>query len=639
MIHIEVIQGTQQGRAWEFHSDSVQLGRDAGNDLVIEDVHVSSVHCRLVLREGTWSVEDLGSTNGTGVLRGEQRFALGKGGQQASMGLAHGDVLLVGSAKEPVALLFKMGGGRDSEVDDTRVLAVTRIGDLVNVHEEVQRDPDQVQRLYSVLKGMRWELSLSKVLESSRDAVFALLPGATHLCLLLRDPMSGDFIPMLSSTRSGKAPEDGISVSRAVIDRVVSERAALVFANAPVEVGETASIMGAGILSTMAAPLWKGEEVLGVLQVDNRDSPGIFGRVELNMLMVLASQSSLSLVNAELYEKLLVAERKLDGENRYLKDCARQRQVAVVGSSQAMQRVFEQVDKVKDTPVSVLVEGETGTGKEIVASAIHYSSARADRLFVAQNCAALPETLLESELFGHAKGAFTGASRDKKGLFAVADGGTLFLDEVGEMPLSIQGKLLRVLQEGEVRPLGSNKSFNVGVRVIAATNRDLKREVAAGRFREDLFYRLNVFPIRVPPLKERPEDIPDLVQHFLTRYGREFRKNVGGASQEFIATLMGYDWPGNVRELENEIQRVVIALEDGQIATADLLSPHVRRVERMVEEAAPVAGSLRERLDEVEKWIITQSLGEHDGNRSHTARALGISREGLHKKLVKFGIK
>jgi Nif-specific regulatory protein len=638
MIKIEVIQGSQKGRVWEFHGDSVQVGRDPGNDLVVEDVHVSSVHCRLLKRDADWIVEDLGSTNGTGVLRGKQRFVLGKDGLP-SMQIQDGDVLLVGSAESPVALSFNPSSAEAPGVDSTQVLAVTRIQDLVNIHDEVQRDPDLMARLYNALRGLRWELQLSKVLDTCREAVFNLLPGATHQCLALRDPARGEFVPMVAASRAGGAPGTGFSLSKAIAGRVVGDRTALLIANAPEEVGETASIMGAGILSTMAVPLWKGDEVLGVLQVDNRDSPGIFKRPDLNLLLVVASQASLSIVNADLYEKLRLAERKLDGENRYLKDQVRERQIAVVGSSTAMQQVFEQVEKVKETPVSVLIEGETGTGKEIVASAIHYRSARAERLFVAQNCAALPETLLESELFGHKKGAFTGATRDKKGLFAVADGGTLFLDEVGEMPPSIQGKLLRVLQEGEIRPLGSNKSARVSVRLIAATNRDLQKEVAEGRFREDLFYRLNVFPIRVPALKERVEDIPDLANHFVTKYGREFGKSVGGVSQEFMSVLMGYDWPGNVRELENEIQRVVIALEDGQIATPDLLSPHVRRVERVVQEASSQAGTLKERMDEVEKWILTQALVEHEGNKSHTARSLGISREGLHKKLSKFGIK
>ncbi len=644
MIHIEVIQGTQAGRSWDFTSGSVTVGRDRTNDLSIEDIHVSSVHCRIEGDPSGWIVEDLGSTNGTAILRGEERIVLGRG-PGAKAPLTAGDVILVGSAGSPVALLVafaprvEAGEPGAQDADDSRIVAVARIAELLAVHQQVQRDPDLLARLYAVLSGIRWELSLQQVMSATRAAVLDLLPRATHLCLALRDPASGALVPMLAASRGGDVTPEAFSLSHAIVARVEAERAAVMVANAPVEVGETASIMGAGILSTIAAPLWRGDEFLGVLQVDNRDSPGIFGRVDLDLVLVVASQASLALLNAELYEKLLLAESKLEGENSYLKTLARERKGVVVGSSPAMRQVFQMVAKVKDTPVSVLVLGETGTGKEIVASAVHYGSARAERLFVALNCAAMPESLLESELFGYRRGAFTGADRDKKGLFAVADGGTLFLDEIGDLPPSMQAKLLRVLQEGEIRPLGSSKAQRVDVRLIAATNRDLSKEVQEGRFREDLFYRLNVFPIVVPPLRERREDIAGLANHFLDRYSREFCKRTGGLGQDLVAALTGYDWPGNVRELENEIQRVVIALEEGQIATADLLSPHVRRVASVAGKAAPPTGTLRERMEEVERWILLQALDEHGGNKSETARTLGISREGLHKKLARFGIK
>jgi Nif-specific regulatory protein len=269
---------------------------------------------------------------------------------------------------------------------------------------------------------------------------------------------------------------------------------------------------------------------------------------------------------------------------------------------------------------------------------IHYGSTRRDKLFVAINCAAVPETLLESELFGHKKGAFTGADRDKKGLFETADGGTLFLDEVTEMPPSIQSKLLRVLQEGEVRPLGSSISRKVDVRVVAATNRDIQKEVAGGRFREDLYYRLNVFPIRVPSLRERREDIGPLCSFFLQKYAQEFGKDVSGISQQTLDALAAYDWPGNIRELENEVQRLVLVVDAGQIVTMEHLSSHIRKVEKLIEEVAPEGGTLRARMEEVEKWILLNALKENGGNKSMTARALGISREGLHKKLGKYGL-
>jgi Nif-specific regulatory protein len=303
-----------------------------------------------------------------------------------------------------------------------------------------------------------------------------------------------------------------------------------------------------------------------------------------------------------------------------------------------MRAVFEQIRKVVDTRVTVLIEGETGTGKELIASAVHYWSARRDRLFVAQNCAALPESLLESELFGHKRGAFTGATEEKKGLFEIADGGTLFLDEIGEMPLSLQAKLLRALQEGEIRPVGGTSTKRVDVRIVAATNRDLEKEVAEGRFREDLFYRLRVFPIRIPPLRERREDVPLLAEHFLSRYRAEFGKPIAGFSQQAMEVMQAYKWPGNVRELENEVQRLVIQLDPGEFVQPEDLAPRIRQVDNLVGRIQPTKGTLREMMDQVEKCLLLESLREHDNNKTAAARALGITREGLHKKLKAFGI-
>ena len=314
-----------------------------------------------------------------------------------------------------------------------------------------------------------------------------------------------------------------------------------------------------------------------------------------------------------------------------------------------MEQVLQQLGKVVDTRVTVLVEGETGTGKELFASAIHYRSQRKDKLFVAQNCAAFPENLLESELFGHKRGAFTGATEEKKGLFEVADGGTLFLDEVGEMPLALQAKLLRVLQEGEIRAIGAAAPKRVNVRIVAATNRNLEKEVAEGRFREDLYYRLKVFPLRVPPLRERREDVPLLAAHFLERYTREFGREIAGFTQPALERLQAYDWPGNVRELENEVQRAVIQAEGEKFITPELLSVRVRTSDVHATEQPPElspsdddeddgSGTLREMMDRVEKRILARTLAAHGNNKTSAARALGITREGLHKKLKGLGM-
>jgi Nif-specific regulatory protein len=437
-----------------------------------------------------------------------------------------------------------------------------------------------------------------------------------------------------------RAPDAPIPLTRSVAKKVVRERTAVLAADAPSETFSSESLLGANIRSTIGVPLWKGDEILGVLQVDNRAAPAMFHGRDVDSLGVLAADASLAVANARLIGRLVAAEQRLDRENQYLKgrERARSGETRIVGESRVMAELSKQLDKVVDTRVTVLIEGETGTGKELVASALHYRSKRRDKLFVAQNCAAFPENLLESELFGHKRGAFTGATEDKKGLFEVADGGTLFLDEIGEMPAGLQAKLLRVLQEGEVRPLGSHQVKHVNVRVVAATNRKLEDEVAQGRFREDLYYRLKVFPLRVPPLRERRDDVGRLAQHFLEIASREMGKPVAGFAQETLAALSAYEWPGNVRELENEVQRLVIQADPGAFITPDLLSPTVRRVEGLVQNLGATAGTLKDRVEQVERFIVLEVLREHDNNKTNAAKTLGITREGLHKKLKQLGI-
>jgi Nif-specific regulatory protein len=337
----------------------------------------------------------------------------------------------------------------------------------------------------------------------------------------------------------------------------------------------------------------------------------------------------------------LLLEEGLADENRYLRSIAQtsRDQVGIVGKSPAIAHLLEQIDRVAKTRATVLIEGETGVGKELVAATLHAHSPRADRLYVAQNCAALPENLLESELFGHKRGAFTGASDDKKGLFEVADGGTLFLDEVTEMPLLLQAKLLRVLQEGEVRPLGSTRARQVNVRIVAASNRDLEKEVAAGRFRQDLFFRLNVFPVVVPPLRERKEDIPLLAEYFFARYAREYKKTVLGFAAGVIDQLKAYDWPGNVRELQNEIQRLVIQADEASFITLQHLGTRIAGARAATPAPSIPKGTLKSMMDHVERQLVIAALNDHSNNKTSTARTLGMTREGFHKKLRQLGIK
>ncbi|UCH20248.1 MAG: sigma-54-dependent Fis family transcriptional regulator [Deltaproteobacteria bacterium] len=309
----------------------------------------------------------------------------------------------------------------------------------------------------------------------------------------------------------------------------------------------------------------------------------------------------------------------------------------IIGRSPAMVRLLETVAQVAPSEATVLLTGESGTGKEVIAGAIHFNSHRKDAPFIKINCAALTETLLESELFGHEKGAFTGADRRKEGCFVQAHGGSLFLDEVSEMPLTMQVKLLRVLQEREITRVGGEKVINVDVRVIAATNKDLLKLVKEGYFREDLYYRLNVVGLEIPPLRNRADDIPLLAQHFIETFASKNRKEIRGFSPKAMDSLLKYEWPGNVRELMNAVERGVVLAQSEYLDDADL---------RIFGETSQTAGdpvtvrdeTTMKSLEEVEKETVLKTLQASGGNKSETARRLGITRKTLHKKLKTYGV-
>jgi transcriptional regulator with GAF, ATPase, and Fis domain len=650
VIRLEVRLGQLAGTAVEPSTDVIRIGRAEGNDLVLPDTHVSSEHAKIIFAGERYVLVDQRSTNGTAVLRHGERITLEDANAREAP-LEDGDVIELGSQDRVVQIAVSI---RD-ESEDARVFAMRKIEELVPNATLVEKDDNRLRVLYEAQKRIGAAQDLSDVLVEICSASFALVPLATHVTIVLRDddeegprpPGVSGYVPVLTRVRGQDAPPSGpIPITRSVFRKVVSERAAVVAADAPTEVGRTESLMGAQIRSTLGIPLWKAEEILGVIQIDNREANGVLTSGDLEIMAVLAHNASLAVANARLVKRLRSAEERLRKENQFLKGREQERRSGgrgtgapeIIGQSAPMRQLLQQLEKVVNTRVTVLIEGETGVGKELIAASVHYRSNRRDRLFVGQNCAAMPETLLESELFGHKKGSFTGAHEDKKGLFEIADGGTLFLDEVTEMPLSLQSKLLRVLQEGEVRPIGATQERKVNVRIVAATNRNLEKEVAEGRFREDLYYRLKVFPLRVPPLRERREDIPLIAEHFLHRFSSEFGKPAGGFSQQAMELLQSYDWPGNVRELQNEVQRLVIQIDAGGFVTPDMLSPRVRQVEGMIERVRPSKGTLKEMMDQVERWLLIEALREHQNNKTAAAKALGITREGLHKKLRAFGL-
>jgi len=333
---------------------------------------------------------------------------------------------------------------------------------------------------------------------------------------------------------------------------------------------------------------------------------------------------------------------RLKAENRMLQQQLRTqyRFEDIVGSSKALRGVLELVSKVAGTDATVLVTGESGTGKELIARAIHYASPRAERMLVTVNCGAIPEELLESELFGHVKGAFTSAISQREGRFALADGGTIFLDEIGDMSPNLQVKLLRVLQERTFEPVGSSKTLSVDVRVVAATNQQLEQAIRERRFREDLFYRLNVFPVHVPPLRERAEDVPLLAQHFLERARQSKGKQVEGIQPETMDLLCAYAWPGNVRELENLMERLVILCSEGRIEPSDLPAAfHERETPSVAVPQLPPTGlSFRDVVEDFETDLIVQALDQTHWNKNQAARLLGLNRTTLLEKIKKKGL-
>jgi transcriptional regulator with GAF, ATPase, and Fis domain len=417
----------------------------------------------------------------------------------------------------------------------------------------------------------------------------------------------------------------------------------------------------------MAAPLLSRQGPIGVVEVVNRCGRYAFSEDDLRFLEALAGSIAIALENARMYAQIRESEATLRTQVRALRrDLAlNERFAGMFGTSPAMTELFDLMESAAASSITVLIEGETGVGKELVARGIHRASTRADGPFLAINCAAMPETLLESELFGHRRGAFTGALRDNPGLFRSATGGSVFLDEVGDMPAAMQAKLLRVLEEQEVVPVGESFPCKVDVRVLSATNRELRAAVKRGAFREDLFYRLAVFPIKVPPLRARREDIPILAQRFLAKASDRQRKTIAGFDEAAMALLNNYEWPGNVRELQNELERAVALARQGDAIAPRHLSADLTKaaclaldsdrdnngasisdsapppdLKRVIEYTASSSdSSLREARAAFEARYIADVLEQCSGNISRAAKIMRMSRVQLQRKVKDYGLR
>ena len=455
----------------------------------------------------------------------------------------------------------------------------------------------------------------------------------------------GELVHLASTTRVGPAIDDASDVRKRFPRPPGRGMAALraVLVNDVVEIpdvtqdphyGEREHALATGFRAILAVPLVRDHHPVGAIVV-GRTQPGAFPQRQLALLQTFADQAVIAIENARLFnelEKEIEAHRRSKATIAALVDETRAGAGALIGNSPALVRVLEQIEKVASTDSTVLIQGETGTGKELVARAVHGSSRRRDRPIIAVNCAALPRELVESELFGHEKGAFTGALQQRRGRFELADGGTLFLDEVGELPVEAQAKLLRVLQQGEFERVGGLRALRADVRIVAATNRDLQAEVAAGRFRADLFYRLNVFPIALPALRERRGDIPALAGHFAAHIARKLGRAAPAIGPAFLAWADGYGWPGNIRELENIVERALIMSD---AATLDVTG-------FLVAPASATAHSRDLTLEEIEREHIRAVL-----DRKHwkiegpdgAAKVLGLNASTLRGRMRMLGIR
>jgi len=472
--------------------------------------------------------------------------------------------------------------------------------------------------------------------EAMRLAVEQL--DAERGVLLLAEEAGGDLRPQVEHGAIDAATRDqAVTFSRAVVRRVAKSGGSVVIEDAATDAeGLSNSMVELGLRSVLCVPMFAGETLVGAVYLDDSRRPEAFGTVELRLLEGFAGLLGAAIHSSREQARVRATNERLAGENRTLRRQAsgRSQPSALVGGSRAMRDVHDLIRRAADTRATVLVTGEPGTGKELVARMIHDAGPRAAQPFIAVNCGAIGKGVLESELFGHRKGSFTSAVESRAGRFELAHRGTLFLDEIGEMPLDQQVALLRVLTDGAVTPVGGGRPIPVDVRIVAASNRDLSRRMAEGEFREDLWYRLNVFPIELPPLRDRRADIPALAQHFLDLFAEQMGRELPTMSPGLIEVLMRSDWPGNVRELQNYIERLM-AMTRGDVLHPNPLPDDLAK-RAQDDKRAGGAGSLRQMVEALEKREVLRALDRNQGNQVRAAKDLGLTEQSLRYRLRRY---
>lgn len=631
MYELIVKAGPDAGRVYVLVEAEAMIGRDLDNTVCLTDGKVSRKHARVFSSGGVWQVEDLGSRNGTFVdgqkasdaapLRSLSAIRVGGTTLQfvdsrLPQALSDEEKLPVTGDTVEIPIASAAGFSLAKEERDAAALsqANTRLHALLGFAEKLAETVGVGDLMGAAVESVSQTLAPARVIPILAESDRKLRPWFAE------------------GTRFASMKD--LPISTSVVRHSLERKVALLISSSARDPSERSpSIAAHRIQTAVAVPLLAGGgrelPALGVLYADRTTPADDFEREDLEWLIAFGAVFARRLETVRVLERANKSLAVLDRELR--------REHQILGKSPAIGKVLDLVERAAATAATVLVQGESGSGKELVARTLHRLSVRRDGPFEAVNCAALAEGVVESELFGHVKGAFTGAAQDRLGRFELADGGTLFLDEIGELPEPVQAKLLRVLEDGRVRRVGDTRDRQVDVRLVAATHRDLAEEVKKGSFREDLFFRLNVLSIRVPPLRERVEDLDLLCASFLERFSDACGKRVRKLAPEARDLMRRYPWPGNIRELRNTIERMVV-LSDREILEASDLPPEIRAGKT---GAAPAGGEGFPpdlSLDEVEERHIRSVLASVQGNRSRAAEKLGIDRSTLYAKLRKYRI-
>jgi len=604
---LAAVSGKLKGAVFAVNDEPFVIGRDTTANLCIADASVSRRHSRIEKKDTGFLITDLESLNGTFVNDVPVKSRL----------IEHGDRVRIGNVH--FVFLTHDGAPASKSSDVTLDEAQVVSGSTVQIRfddalYQMARDLSALMKVSTVINSIR---GLDNLLERLLELLFEVVPAQRGAILLTNEGAFETTRVFALDRERGK--DQAVRVSRTIVQQVLRDGVALLAGDAGEEKHlATESLISARTHSVMCVPLIMFDRKLGVLYLDSTLPRDKFNREHLQLVTAIAGIAAVAIENARQFEWLETENERLQADVNIEHN--------MIGDGAAMQRIYHFISKVAPTDATVLINGESGTGKELAARAIHRNSKRAQKPFTAINCAALNESLLETELFGHEKGSFTGAFAQKKGRLEIADSGTVFLDEIGELTPQLQVKLLRVLQERQFERVGGTVTINVDLRLIAATNKNLEEAIESGQFRQDLYYRLNVVSLEMPALRDRREDIMLLANYFADKYGTMCNRKLKGFSSDARTCLTAYDWPGNVRELENTIERAVVLGTTDLILAEDL--PEAM-LERGVDVTNPA--TYHTAVAQAKKQIILNAMGQTESNFNDAAKLLGVHPNYLHR--------